>query len=75
MPNKRGRKTGNLTVPDLRNLEHCPTCGGLLPEFILQFKGKQYWFTCYQIRKNDKLIVQTDYGKLAEHLKIKKKKE
>lgn len=45
----------------------CPNCGGLVPELYLNYKGKEYFLTCYQIVENDKLIAQTDYKKFAKY--------
>jgi hypothetical protein len=51
--------------------EHCPNCGGLLPEIeVFGEDGKHYFFTCTRIvDKNWKTIIaETNYSKLHEYL-------
>lgn len=64
----------NLSPP-----QKCEACGGLLPEIGFNYDGKEYRFTCHEIRdKKDKVIVQTDYkqlGKWCEYQQRKKDKE
>jgi len=64
---------------DLANLKHCPNCGGILPELMFSLEGKEYWFTCFMIRKDDETVAKTNYVKFGgycmNHLKAKKEKK
>ena len=55
---------------------HCPNCGALQPELIIEFDGKIYAFTCFEVtsKKTKKALRKTDYAKLHEYTKPKKKK-
>jgi hypothetical protein len=47
--------------------EHCPNCGGLLPEIeVFGRDGKIYFFTCTRIVDKDQktVIAETDYERL-----------
>ena len=47
---------------DLADLKHCPNCGGILPELMFIFEGKEYWFTCFKIKENGKPIPKNYEG-------------
>ena len=56
---------------DLANWKHCPNCGGILPELMFNFEGKEYWFTCYMIREDGKIIAETDYENFAGYCRAR----
>ncbi len=65
----------------LEQKEHCPNCGGLVPELSFQMDGKQFTFTCHEIaemetwkffneketHKPRKVLAQTDYKQFAKY--------
>jgi hypothetical protein len=54
---------------------NCNRCGGVLPELIFEYMGKEYRFTCYQITdENGKVIAKTNYKKFSEYCSGKTKK-
>jgi len=69
------------TLLDGKN--HCPNCGGLIPELSLVMAGKQFHFVCHEIAEQEKfswegdkekhtprkVLATTDYKKLVEYLK------
>jgi len=54
---------------DLADLNHCSNCGGILPELMFIFEGREYWFTCFKINENGKKIAETDYAKFCRYCK------
>jgi len=62
---------------ELAQPKNCPNCGGLIPELSFTFKGKTYFFACYMITEDEKVIAQTDYRKFAKYYNrlIEEKKE
>jgi hypothetical protein len=61
---------------DLGKAEHCNRCGGLVPELVLRFEGKQYWFTCHEILDSkDQLIMGTNYEVLRLALNKEEKRK
>ncbi|TRZ51063.1 MAG: hypothetical protein D4S01_05575 [Dehalococcoidia bacterium] len=55
------------------NINHCPNCGGLLPEIGFTFEGKKYHFTCYKIvNEMDVKVAETDYDKFCKYHKNSK---
>ncbi len=55
----------------LANPEHCPICGAIIHELVIQYEGKEYWFTLWKIKdiNKDKAIIETDYKKFARYCK------
>ena len=62
-----------------RNREHCDDCGGILPELVIASEDYFFTLTCIQVWKKGKVIDETNYEKLKEHLealeKVKKTEE
>jgi hypothetical protein len=45
----------------------CPNCGGIRPEIVFKYKDHNYFFTCWKIKKKNKVIAETDYKKVAKY--------
>jgi len=46
---------------------NCPNCGGIRPEIVFKYKGHNYFFTCWKIKKKNKTIAETDYASFVEY--------
>ncbi|MGA2681511.1 MAG: hypothetical protein ABSF44_06890 [Candidatus Bathyarchaeia archaeon] len=47
--------------------EHCPNCGGIIPEVGFNCEGTDYIFSCVAIEKDGKMIAETDYAKFYKY--------
>jgi len=45
----------------------CPNCGGIRPEIVFKYKDHNYFFTCWKIKKKNKIIAETDYQKFVRY--------
>ena len=54
-----------------KDRKKCPNCGGIVPEIHVEWKGRQYQFTCYKIvsLKSGKVLLKTNYKKFGEYCK------
>jgi hypothetical protein len=54
----------------LSSPKNCKACGGILPELGFKYEGKEYRFTCFEIRdEKGKVIATTDYKQMGRWCK------
>ena len=61
------RKSLKQRLRVISRINNFPTCGGLPNEIGFEYNGATYYFTCYKIEKDGKVIAGTDYAKFGKY--------
>lgn len=63
----------DFVIENLAHPKNCPTCGGIPVDIRFKDGEKDYFFTCWKVTENDKVIAKTDYQKLCLYALLQKK--